>query len=98
MFVVVVDLIIKEGFADRYEEAAKRQGSNSRTKEPGCLQFDVLRNPEDPRHFVLYEVYTDKATFYDVHRTTPHFAQYAETTGPWIESRNFRGMARVWPE
>ena len=97
MFAILVDIIIKKEFAEQFKQAAMTQGSNSRSKEPGCLQFEVLQDPETPNKFTLYEVYPDKATFYDVHRKTPHFAKYAETTTPWIESRNLRVFDKVWP-
>ncbi|MFA6508433.1 MAG: putative quinol monooxygenase [Treponemataceae bacterium] len=97
MFAILVDLVIKKEFADQFRDTVIIQGTNSRAKEKGCLQFEVLQDPEAPNKFTLYEVYTDKATFYDVHRTTPHFAKYAETTGPWVESRNLRILTKIWP-
>lgn len=97
MFAILVDIVIKKEFADQFREAATRQGENSRTKEKGCLQFEVLQSAEAPNKFTLYEVYTDRDTFYNVHRTTPHFAKYAETTGPWVESRNLRELTKIWP-
>jgi autoinducer 2-degrading protein len=98
MFAVIVDVTIKEEYVDEFHETVIRQGKNSRSKEPGCLTFDVLRSPEDPRRFTLYEVYTDEATFYETHLSTPHFAAYSATTEPWVESKSIRPLTKIWPD
>ena len=95
MFAIVVDVVVKKEFTGQFKAAVCAQGENSLAKEPGCLRFDVLQDPEAPEHFTLYEVYTDKATFYDVHRKTPHFALYAEKTGPMTESKNLRAFTKL---
>jgi autoinducer 2-degrading protein len=95
MFAVVVDVVAKKEYAEQFKAAVCRQGENSLSKEKGCLRFDVLQDPEAPERFTLYEVYTDKETFYEVHRKTPHFAQYAEATGPMVESKNVRAFAKL---
>jgi quinol monooxygenase YgiN len=95
MFAIVVDLKIKKEFVEQFKAAVCKQGENSLSKESGCLRFDVLQDPESAELFTLYEVYTDKDTFYEVHRKTSHFAQYAETTGPMVESRNFRAFTKL---
>lgn len=97
MFAVIVDIVVKKEFVDAFREAALRQGTNSRAKEPGCLTFDVLQSPDDPRRFTLYEVYTDAATFHDTHRTTAHFAEYAAATEPWVEIKTLRSLDKIWP-
>ncbi len=97
MFVVIVDVVIKNEFVDNFREAVLRQGKNSIQLEKGCLGFDILENPEDPSCFTLYETYTDAATFYDVHRFTPHFEDYARTTSPWVEKKSMRALSKIWP-
>jgi quinol monooxygenase YgiN len=97
MFVVIVDVVIRKEFVDDFREAVLRQGNNSVTREDGCLGFDILQDPENPTRFTLYETYTDATTFYDVHRSTPHFREYSLTTGPWVESRSVRALSKIWP-
>lgn len=92
MFSVFVDIVVKKEFSAAFKEAAEKQAENSLANEKGCIRFDVLEDPESATHFALYEVYADKATFYDVHRTTPYFFKYMETTGPWMERKD----VRVW--
>ncbi len=92
MFSVFVDIVVKKESAADFKAAAVKQAENSLANEKGCIRFDVLEDPEASDKFALYEVYTDKATFYDVHRQTPYFLKYMETTGPWIVSKD----VRVW--
>jgi quinol monooxygenase YgiN len=98
MFVVIVDVLIKEGHENEYREAILRQGQNSRQSEPGCLRFDILQKPGEPRSFTLCEAYTDEATFYDVHRKTAHYAEYSQASSPWVESKSARFYTRLWPD
>lgn len=98
MFAVVVDIVVKEGFAESFLLEAMLQAKNSRTLEPECLVFDVLRSQEDPCRFTLYEVYTSKANFYEVHRATPHFKAYAAATKPWVVSKAIHELTRAWPD
>jgi quinol monooxygenase YgiN len=98
MFVVIVDVAIRKEFVENFREAVLRQGNNSITKEKGCLGFEILQDPQNPASFTLYETYTDAATFYDVHRETPHFKEYALTTAPWVESKSMRALTKIWPK
>ena len=41
-------------------------------QEPGCLQYDVLQNQDDPRDFTTLEEWMD-GEFLDAHFQTPHF-------------------------
>ncbi len=42
--------------------------------EPGCIQYDVHRDPDDPTRFFLWERYRDQAAF-DEHSSSPHFQE-----------------------
>lgn len=97
MFVVVVDIAVKPEFAGRFREAIILQGETSLMLEEGCLRFDILQTPDQPNRFTLCEAYVDELTFNNVHRKTPHFAHYAETTAPWVESKSSRMFTRIWP-
>ena len=97
MFTVIVDIVVRQEFVERFREAVFRQGENSMTREKGCLGFEILQDPEKPTCFVLYETYTDAPTFYEVHVSTPHFADYAATTADWIETKSIRALTKLWP-
>jgi autoinducer 2-degrading protein len=55
--------------------------------EPGCRMDRAHRSADDPRKFLLYEQYDDRAAL-DAHRASEHFVRLA-TRGlfPIIESR-----------
>ena len=76
MFVVLVQFRVKPEFADDFRQRVLQHATNCLTKEPGCQQFDVSQDPDDPTQFMLYEAYVDKGAF-DVHVTTEHFGQFA---------------------
>lgn len=55
--------------------------------EPGCLEYRVHREEEDPAAFLLYERYTDAAA-YRAHQDSEHFERLARGRGiPLLESR-----------
>ena len=56
---------------DAYLEATLAN-ARATQHEPGNLRFDVLRNPDDPAHFVLFEVYVD-ADAQKAHFASDHF-------------------------
>lgn len=97
MLVVIVDIDVKPEYIEQFHKAIVEQGDTSLRLEPGCLRFDIMQAPDQPGHFTLCEAYVDEATFTDVHRKTPHFARYAETTAPWVERKSARMLTRIWP-
>ncbi len=96
MFVVAVHFHIKPEFVDAFHETILRQASNSVALEPNCISFDVCRDPAEPTHYFLYEVYTDAAAF-DFHRTTDHFARFSETVAPMVANKEVMTFQRIPP-
>ena len=43
--------------------------------EPGCLTYDLHRDPEDPGHFMFYETWRDQAAL-DAHLARPHIVRF----------------------
>ena len=85
-FVVIAQYRAREGEADRVEEALRKMVSPTRA-EPGNLDYQVFRSPDDPSLFVLFERYADSGAF-DAHRATPHFATWlAGVVLPSLDSR-----------
>jgi quinol monooxygenase YgiN len=85
-YTLVVRMTAPEGEQDHAEELIRRLGEASR-QEPGVVHYIAHRDPEDPRVFLMYEQYRDKAAFED-HGQTEHF----QTLGvgeifPLMESR-----------
>ena len=70
-FVLVVRMIAREGEQDRAAELIPQLVEASR-KEPGNVHYIAHRDPQDPRVFLVYEQYRDKAAF-EEHGASDHF-------------------------
>jgi quinol monooxygenase YgiN len=71
--VLAVTWVAREGESDAVADILRRLTALSRA-EPGCLQYDVHRDPEDPNSFFLFERYADDAAF-AAHEASPHFRE-----------------------
>lgn len=76
MFAVIVRCQVRPDRVEQFLELARHNARESR-KEPGNLQFDVLRSPEDPCRFALVEIYRD-AEALQAHQRTSHYARWKE--------------------
>jgi quinol monooxygenase YgiN len=74
-YTLVVRMTAPEGEQDRAQELIRRLGEASR-QEPGVVHYIAHRDPEDPRVFLMYEQYRDKAAF-EEHGATEHFKEIA---------------------
>ena len=74
-FVLVVRMKTKEGEEARALEVMHELAEASR-QEPGCEAYVPCRDPEDPRSFLFYEQYRDKAAF-EEHGASEHFQRLA---------------------
>ena len=90
MFVLSVKLVVKRENLEAFGKAVQDNARNAR-KEPGCRQFDVLADPQDPTRMMLYEVYDDERAF-EAHQQTPHFKKYLAEAVPLLASRE----RQVW--
>jgi quinol monooxygenase YgiN len=77
MLVVLVQVSVKPQMLDEFERAILLNADSARSREPGCLRFDVSQSEDDPGRWLFYEVYKDSAAF-DAHRASPHFVAYQE--------------------
>ena len=77
MLVVLVHVRVKNEMLQEFERAILANADGARTKEPGCLRFDVNQKEGEPALWMFYEMYKDSAAF-DAHRATPHFAAYQQ--------------------
>jgi len=72
-----------------------RQNAQASCAEPGCLEFAVYQDIDDPQAFLLYEQYTDEDAF-KAHRRTPHFQDLIEKqVAPRLDERAWTRMAPV---
>jgi len=52
--------------------------------EPGCVEYHMLRDLEDPTLFVFYEIWASKAAL-DVHSGLPHMAAFFAQRMEYLE-------------
>lgn len=76
MHVTMVHVYVKPDAIDPFIEACRLNHEGS-TAEPGNRRFDILQDPADPTHFVLYEAYVD-ANAALAHKQTPHYFAWRE--------------------
>ena len=89
-YVLVVRMTAPEGEEQRAEELIRRLVEATR-QEPGNVHYIAHRDPENPRVFLMYEQYRDKAAF-EEHGATEHFKEIAlGELFPMLESRE-RGI------
>ena len=94
-FVLQVDIRNKPENVDAFMRKLAENATAAR-KEPGCRQFDVVVDPDDRTHMMLYEVYADDRAF-EAHQQTPHFKKYVAEAVPLLASRVRHVWKRVEP-
>jgi autoinducer 2-degrading protein len=67
--------VLPERIADFIE--ATRANHEASIQEPGNRRFDVLQDPADTGHFILYEAYGNAADA-AAHKETAHYAAWRD--------------------
>ena len=93
MLALIVEFRIKPAHIAAFEAAIVENARASRETEPGCRQFDVCRDEQDPGLFFLYELYDDAAAV-AAHMRCAHFLHFDALTAPWVASKTVRRFAR----
>ena len=93
-FAIAVTFEIKPEFVDSFRPRILQQARDSVTLEPGCCQFDVLVDENDPNIFFLYETYVDAQAF-EVHKQTSHFADYDRTVANWVAAKRVQRLSLI---
>jgi quinol monooxygenase YgiN len=73
--VLVVRMLVAEGNVDEAVATMKELAEASR-REPGCVHYIPVQDPDDPRSFLFYEQYVDEAAF-EAHGASEHFQRLA---------------------
>jgi autoinducer 2-degrading protein len=94
-FVVTVVFIAKPEFRAQFRAAMIENAEASRTREPGCRQFDVCESADGAEIF-LYEIYDDEAAF-KAHLATDHFQRFNEISTPWTAGKRVLTYQRLSP-
>jgi (4S)-4-hydroxy-5-phosphonooxypentane-2,3-dione isomerase len=103
MYVLIVSARVKPEQRGRFLEAIEESAVTSVRDEPGCLRSDVVRDSDDPDHYLFYEVYRDEEAF-RAHRDSDHFARWREAADTVLsaplEATHAAGVvsrSRWWP-
>lgn len=75
MHAIFVTVKVKPDQRERFLEAIEEDATSSVRDEPGCLDFQVLQDRDDPDTYYFYEVYRDEEAF-KAHGRTPHFERW----------------------
>jgi quinol monooxygenase YgiN len=88
MVVITADYYTKEGQDDAVADVLRKMVAYCNSDaEPGCVLYIVNRATDDPRHFLLYEQYSDQPAF-EAHTETEMFqTNILGTVVPMLESR-----------
>ena len=63
-------------------------------REPGNLRFDVLQDPHDDTHYMVYEVFRSEAAV-DDHRKTPHYKETVEKLDALMQGPRAKDFYRL---
>jgi autoinducer 2-degrading protein len=94
MLVVHVEVFVKSEFVEQFRTATL-ENARASLNEPGVARFDVIQREDDPRRFLLVEVYkTDEAPA--LHKETAHYAKWRDTVAEMMaeprKSTKFRPL------
>jgi autoinducer 2-degrading protein len=91
-FAMLVEFLVNPSFIAQFGDLIGANAKTSLKRETSCKRFDVLVDPEEPRRFVLYEIYEDEAAF-DEHLASNHYRSFAEVIENELEERSVRRLA-----
>ena len=95
VLIVVARYVVSEGHDSTVAQLLRKNAQASRA-EPGCLEFSVYQEIDDPRAFLLYERYTSEDAF-QAHRQTAHFENIIEQqVVPLLNERAWTRLEEVF--
>lgn len=93
-FVLIVEFDVKPEHLGRFNELIAVNAKASVADEPGCRQFDVLQDQDNPNRIVLYEVYDSPAAFQD-HMGRRHTQTFLAAAKPLINKQTAYKLKRT---
>jgi len=92
---IFVKFKIKPQHLDEFKTEMTRHVTYTKQHEPGCLQFDVAVDKEDPTIFYLVEVYKDDEAMTQ-HRASASLPIFRPKIEQWAEVREAK-LGNMWP-
>lgn len=97
MHVTLVHVYVKPEFILAFI-AASRDNHEASVLESGNRRFDVLQDPADAGHFILYEAYATAADA-AAHKQTAHYARWRDTVAEMMAApRQGVPMMGLYPQ
>ena len=94
MFVVTVNFSVKRNQIEQFKPLMLENARLSLELEPGCQQFDVCFDSNEPRGCFLYEVYDDKPAF-ETHLQMPHFKLFDAKVAELLDNKIVKTLTLV---
>ena len=97
MLVVHVFVHVKSEYIEEFTQATMENARNS-IQEPGIVRFDLVQQDDDPRKFVLIEIYrtSDDPSR---HKETAHYARWSNVVKPMMaEPRYSEKYHNIFPD
>lgn len=82
----IAHLRIKPDQLDAFKEAVREEMRDALRYEPGVVALYAVADKDDPAKLLFFEMYVNEEA-YQIHRETPHFKKYFETTKDMITDR-----------
>ena len=93
-FVLVVEFDLKPESLQKFNQLIAVNASASVRDEPGCRQFDVLQDLDQPNHVVLYEVY-DSPEAFQAHMGMKHTQTFLAAAKPLVDRQTAYKLKRT---
>jgi len=93
MFVQFVHIRVKPEKVSEFLDVF-RINYEGTSREPGNFRFDVLADPEDATHYVIYEVFESEAAV-DEHRKTEHYKLTVEKLDAMMQGPRTKDFYRM---
>ncbi|WP_068118635.1 putative quinol monooxygenase [Tropicimonas marinistellae] len=94
MYAVTVRFSIKPSHFAEFLLLMVHNARTSLALEPGCRQFDVCTDPDQPDRVFLYELYDDRAAF-ESHLQAEHFREFDAAVAPMIAEKSVDCFSEV---
>ena len=89
MISIVAEFKVALSGAGNFRALAEQHAHRCLEREPGCWQFDITQDHDDPEQWLFYERYQDEAAL-TAHIKSDYLPKFIEATKPYILDRKLR--------
>ena len=93
----IAHIVVNEAQLENYKAALREEIEASIKLEVGVLTLYAVSAKDNPTHFTILEIYTDREA-YEKHITTPHFIKYKANTKDMVKSLELIEGTALIPE